>query len=226
MKNRIQKSEYRIQKGEPRAGAMGRRVYSALNGQMAMKMSELTRLRTPQPAQPGLTRFNPHEFFLAKRRLNAICGARRERQRCGPEAGRGGKRRVGRRVYVGKGGRHVVGGTVFSHLFPPDSTQVVDFPHLSAVRVFWISVKFDFQSQAEFGTCMGKWSAGVLEYWRGAMRNVTGCCAKVREVSRKSTKVRTDQARKSSMFGFPSPPQVRCPKWVVRLRETWSHCYG
>ena len=28
------------------------------------------------------------------------------------------------------------------------------------------------------------------------------------------------------LFGFPSPPQVSCPKLVVRLRETWSHCYG
>src|SRR5258708_6895794 len=49
---------------------------------------------------------------------------------------------------------------------------------------------------------------------------------KLRVVTRCFTKVRTDQARNSAMFGFPSPPQVRCPKWVVRLRETWSHCYG
>src|SRR5260370_14624982 len=51
--------------------------------------------------------------------------------------------------------------------------------------------------QAELGTCMGKWSAGVLEYWRGAMRNVTDCYAKS---PRRFTKVRTDQARKSAML--------------------------
>ncbi len=43
---------------------------------------------------------------------------------------------------------------------------------------------------------------------------------------RSFTIFRTDQARKSSMFGFPSPPRDGCRKWVVRLRETWSHCYG
>jgi len=38
--------------------------------------------------------------------------------------------------------------------------------------------------------------------------------------------LRTGQGRIYAIFGFPSPPQVRCPKWVVRLRETWSHFYG
>src|SRR5882724_9986425 len=51
-------------------------------------------------------------------------------------------------------------------------------------------------------------------------------CGLFHEVTRSFTKVRADQGRGYAMFGFPSPPQVRCPKWVVRLRETWSHCYG
>ena len=51
-------------------------------------------------------------------------------------------------------------------------------------------------------------------------------CGLLQVVTRKFTKVRTDQARNSAMFGFPSPPRVRCPKWVVRLRETWSRLFG
>src|SRR5260221_771172 len=39
--------------------------------------------------------------------------------------------------------------------------------------------------------------AGVAGWKR--MRKVTGCYGKVREVSRKSTKVRTEQARKSAI---------------------------
>jgi len=62
----------------------------------------------------------------------------------------------------------------------------------SSARKLWRA------GQAELGTNMGR--GGVLEYWRGAMRNVTGCCAKVREVSRKSTKVRTDQGRGYAML--------------------------
>ncbi len=56
------------------------------------------------------------------------------------------KRRIGRRVEVGKGGREVgkagkLSGfshfaTGFAHLFPDDSVQVVDFPHLACVRLF------------------------------------------------------------------------------------------
>ena len=50
-------------------------------------------------------------------------------------------------------------------------------------------------------------------------------CGLLRVVTRKFTKVRTDQDGKSSMFGFPSPPEVSCRKWFVRLRETWSRFY-
>ena len=59
-------------------------------------------------------------------------------------AGRFRQRRFGRWVHVGKGGPGVGKQTVFAHLFPQDSTQVVDFPHLAMV------------SQAELGTKVGE----------------------------------------------------------------------
>jgi hypothetical protein len=51
---------------------------------------------------------------------------------------------MGKRVEVGKGGQKLAKRTGFSHfqtastrLFPRDSTQVVDFPHLVMVGLFW-----------------------------------------------------------------------------------------
>ena len=68
---------------------------------------------------------------------------------CGQEAGGSGKRWVGRRVNLGKGGQEIGKQTGFSHLetgstrlFPLVSTQVVDFPHLRAVRLFWEGMKW------------------------------------------------------------------------------------
>ena len=57
------------------------------------------------------------------------------------------KRRSG--VSLGKGGMEARKWTGLSHLFPHDSMQVVDFPHIGVAGVFWGSLKFDFQSQAE-----------------------------------------------------------------------------
>jgi len=51
--------------------------------------------------------------------------------------GGGGKRRVGRWVDLGKGGMLEGKRTGFSHLFPDDSMQVVDFPRMYDVRHFW-----------------------------------------------------------------------------------------
>jgi len=110
------------------------------------------------------------------------------------------RRDAGRkRAEVGKGGKAVGKRTGFAHLFPHDSTQVVDFPRMYDVRVFLRAMKFSFQSQAELGTEMGngKWSEGVLESWesqpawrrrgvsRKKLRVFAGKCAKVRGVSRK-----------------------------------------
>src|SRR6266404_1234245 len=65
------------------------------------------------------------------------------------EAGGGGKRRAGRRANPGLSGREMRKWTGFSHfetaltrLFPHDSTQVVDFPRMYAVRVFWKAMKW------------------------------------------------------------------------------------
>jgi hypothetical protein len=62
------------------------------------------------------------------------------------EAGRGWQRRVGMWVQPGGSGQEVGKPTGFAHIAPgstrlgPDnSTQVVDFPHLSRVRLFWAS---------------------------------------------------------------------------------------
>jgi len=110
-----------------------------------------------------------------------------------PKAGGDGQRWAGRRVNLGKGGQVLGKRTGFAHvepaltrLRPGKSTQVVDFPHLSVVKLF-----------------SGRWERTTeARRHRGDRdaRNVTGCYALFREVSRKSTKVRTDQARKSSML--------------------------
>jgi hypothetical protein len=53
------------------------------------------------------------------------------------ENARRGKRWVGKRVDLGKGGKMEGTLTGFSHLFPDDSMQVVDFPHLARLSIFW-----------------------------------------------------------------------------------------
>ena len=53
-----------------------------------------------------------------------------------------GKRWVGRWVNLGKGGQVAGTWTGFSRLFPLVSTQVVDFPHLRGVRLFWEGMKW------------------------------------------------------------------------------------
>jgi len=106
--------------------------------------------------------------------------------------------RVGERVQQGKGGEEAVKLSGFSHfetaltrLFPHKSTQVVDFPHLAHVRLFSGGHEIRFSSQAGLGT-------GVDEV------ESANSCGKnyglLREVTRSFTKVRTDQARKSSML--------------------------
>ena len=62
----------------------------------------------------------------------------------GLEAGEDVKNRAEKRVEVGKGGCEIGKWrsfshfeTVFSHLFPCFSTQVVDFPRICTVRLFW-----------------------------------------------------------------------------------------
>ena len=79
-----------------------------------------------------------------KRSLEPIWGVERELRRCGRESGRCGQRWSDRWANLGKSGQKVGKGTGFDHLAtgfdrlgPDKSMQVVDFPHLSTVRVFW-----------------------------------------------------------------------------------------
>jgi hypothetical protein len=65
-------------------------------------------------------------------------------RRCGQKAGPFRAGSMEKRVTLGKCGQILGKWTGFSHLqpaltrlFPHKSTQVVDFPHLSRVRVFW-----------------------------------------------------------------------------------------
>jgi len=90
--------------------------------------------------------------------------------------------------------------------FPHVSTQVVDFPRICNVRVFGEMRRNHRDTEHR---ASGDWSqpsgagtkAGNLKVNRqrrrgaGNGRNVTHFYAKIREDSRKSTKVRTDQAR-------------------------------
>ena len=71
------------------------------------------------------------------------------------EAGAGGKRWGGKWVDLGKGGG-AGNRTGFSHLGPDNSTQVVDFPRICMVSIFWEVMKIVFQSQAGLETIMGK----------------------------------------------------------------------
>jgi len=72
-----------------------------------------------------------------------VDGGQRSARPTTSEAGSGGQRWVGTWANLGKGGLMVGKRTGFSHLetalthlFPLDSTQVVDFPHLSGVSIF------------------------------------------------------------------------------------------
>ena len=89
----------------------------------------------------------PRETISARRR--AEVGA--VRRPCLVKAGRGGKRWDGKRGFTALGGwengkawnfyRLATGfshlETAISHLFPHKSTQVVDFPRICTVRLFW-----------------------------------------------------------------------------------------
>ena len=87
--------------------------------------------------------------------------------RSGRKTGGDGKRWVGKRAFPTLSGEEVGKWCSFSHLetaltrlFPHNSTQVVDFPHLSRVRLSW-EERFHrrgakTQSQEETGTILGR----------------------------------------------------------------------
>ena len=119
---------------------------------------------------------------------------------------RSGQKCVGKWVQLGKGGKKVGNRTGFSHLFPDVSTQVVDFPLLSRLRVFC-------GMRVERGG--GQWTVDNWQWIanRGNESNRTNGTNLARtmiaksprkfglfhDVTRKSAKVRTDQGRKSAI---------------------------
>ena len=115
-----------------------------------------------------------------------------------------GQKRAGTWVQLGKGGQEVERWRSFSrfktaltHLFPDKSMQVVDFPCMYEVRVFRGRGKKEPLSH-EGTEADENWNQGG-DVGGEVVQKVTHCYAKVREVSRKSAKVRTDQARKSAI---------------------------
>jgi hypothetical protein len=82
---------------------------------------------------------------------------------CGREEGGGGKRRVGKWANPGLIGPEVGKWTGsarlkrnFARLGPDDSTQVVDFPHLTHVRLFWGGMKREATDETRISTDLGK----------------------------------------------------------------------
>jgi len=81
---------------------------------------------------------------------------------------------MGGRVEVGKGGQKVgkwIGfshlETAFSHLFPRFSTQVVDFPHLAMVSIFWGGTQNSRMSgRGMIGRGMGRKPNGAWKSFR------------------------------------------------------------
>ena len=98
--------------------------------------------------------------------------------------------------------------TAISHHSPDKSTQVVDFPHLAMVRFFWEQGFYRRDTETQSQKEQDSEGGGSFLRFR-AME----CGADFR-------------GKKCGLFGFPSPPRDGCPREVVRLRETWSHCYA
>jgi hypothetical protein len=161
----------------------------------------------------------PKAFGVKKYRIQKV-------EKCGEDAATGtvmaetGQWRAAMRVQPGKGGQAVGKWAGFSHIEPgltrlcPDkSTQVVDFPYMCMVRLFCGAMK----SRNEKGRSLREFRGfgffpllrlalrtqshpDVIDLVRTYPQNSSACYAKVRVVSRKSTKVRTGQARKSAML--------------------------
>jgi hypothetical protein len=92
-------------------------------------------------------------FLIRSEEESRIC------ERTGKEVSLSEQRRFGRRVNLGIGGKMAGRRSGFAHLFPDNSTQVVDFPHLMKV------------SQAKLGTNMGKSRNAIAQNRRGRTKN-------------------------------------------------------
>ena len=149
-----------------------------------------------------------------------VAGPEASVQRKDREAGSCGKRRLGMRGFTGLSGWEAVNRTGFYHigttltrLFPQDSTQVVDFPHLGAVRVFRERPKQANTGQgSDAGDRLARNAGDIVENARTARRAGSDLCEK-----------------NYGLFGFPSPPQVRCPNRLfacAKRGRDCSDCYG
>ncbi len=96
---------------------------------------------------------------------------------------RSGPRRYANRAFTGLSGREVGKATDFdrlatalTRLFPHDSTQVVDFPHLAVVRRFWDGPEIGFghgwnTEGARMGTDLDQKRIGQAMIGTGTVRN-------------------------------------------------------
>ena|SRR5882724_12628992 len=108
-----------------------------------------------------------HIEHRAKRSLEPIWGIERELRRWGLKAAGNGKRRLGSRSFTALSGWEIEEWCgfshleiAFSHLFPGFSTQVVDFPRMAHLSIFW-EERFhhrdtEAQSQKELETKVGR----------------------------------------------------------------------
>ena len=104
--------------------------------------------RVAPAAHAGVKKQNKRESRLAAKERGERKGLEIPAAVCGQEAGGSGKRWVVRRVNLGKGGCEIEKWRSFSHLetgfsrlFPHKSTQVVDFPRMAMVSIFWEGVE-------------------------------------------------------------------------------------
>src|SRR6266404_1536983 len=128
-----------------RGGRMRRSVNARIqNIESRIQKMKTIKSRVAPAAHAGVKKQNKRESRLAAKECGERKGLEIPAAECGQEAGGSGKRWTGNWVNLGKGGQEVGKWccfshfeTVFSHLFPRFSTQVVDFPRMTVVSIFW-----------------------------------------------------------------------------------------
>ena len=184
MKHRIQNLESSIQNGAQPAGANVVAIASTGFKTQNKRESRLAARERKEHREPGVA---------------WVEGGQRSARPTTSEAGSYGQRWVGKWANLGKGGRLAGEWTGFSHfetpltrLFPLDSTQVVDFPLLSQLRVFWLRVEGgggqwtvdNWQWIANSGNESNRTNGTNLARSRcKALRIVAGKCAMLRIVT-------------------------------------------
>ena len=131
-------------------------------------------------------------------------------------------------------------GPALTRFFPHKSMQVVDFPRMCNVSIFWGGTRNSGISgrgiQTELGTKIGKWGAGVLGkkaagigecgFARKKLRIVTRKSAKFQESPRKFAQIRPVNPR---LFGllrvgaFFGESTIGPPPFHTNRRSTWGN---